>query len=1125
MATSFLKSMQQANTDTVAATSLMAEVDTEETFVRSDKYLWYEEYRDDNLSYVDDNKNITVNPLQFNLTQEKNSQYIPFEMSRYYDGIDLMDMSLLFRFVNKNKDEGFSVPINVSYSNTKIRFAWLVGDQETAVEGLLSFEIQATGVNEKGDEYKWLTRPNEKGLNVLKSLAGNGIIEPSTDWTSTFITQVNEKVALAQAAAQEASTSASNAENSAQLALQAASDSQVSIEEAKTELSASVESAVNEKVTASLVNYYTQQEVDDLIANVDITEQLTEVRNEITTLDEKIQGQISTIQTDIDDVKAQIDSLDGLANFNVEYDGTTMTFYNGETVMKEIPINSDPSLEWTTSYTVAIDQKIATAKSEALEELNTYKTTTDADLQSIHDEIDGLPETLESDYYTKTAVDELLGDLDYQLYEPSLDSSLGIDSYGVGIINSSYIYYSVSNYSVSMVPVVFSKGDKITIKPRGCNIIIIALTDKAVFSSGKDMSDIASWQSGTITDEFTFYAKDNEYYYINIFKAFGSLTVDDLPAISAEKSIIGNLDKDIGAIKEFVEVNNYGAKGDGITDDSDAIIAAVATGKNLKFKFGTYLLTKPVTLTKNQIIDFSNSTIVWGGAVSDNSSSREIGVFNIKGSTDTTKTAYADGIKIIEKNVFSEKYTGYRNVMQFHVNRIPFSVGDVVKVEIKTDTSYGIDTFNVYKNCITEIIGIDSENMLIWGDVSSEFNLSASTGALIKVDCIENVVVKNLNIKDNVTVSESYETDGSRETFVSGISLKYARNCHIQNVTGVNTKFPLVLMKYSNNCSVDGSVLRYPAIVNGGEGYNVQAIYCYYCDFQNIVSVQERHNVDISGGGYHTVTNCISNNSIHSSYDCHGMCEEHIIYKNCIGSFNCGNGPEFVCITGSVVFENHQGIIQTPYYISKLTARNSQLVFRNCNPICGIFENCNISYDNKVNTFAYKPNKRGQNIKTFAVFKYCVLNRNNKLIYDIYVDVLKIIGCRIKDTNTIRYYNCKVFYVDCEFEDYSRNIYQNSQLTIDNCDIAYDSGNTPRIFEGASSSMQMMNSRVTNDSESEYMYLWYVGDDCIIAVNNNKLSTGTAHLAVEGSQTMFRDNLILGDIIGLTYDDTNIKLN
>ena len=265
----------------------------EDVFVASDRYLQYTEYEDSKYSFINENKEITVHPDQFNLTQEKNSQFIPFEMPRYYDGIDLTNMNIVIHFVNEKNGEGLVSPVNVTYSSSKIRFAWLVGDQETAIAGLLKFEIQAIGVNEKGLEYKWISKPNEEGLKVLKSLAGNGVIEPSTDWTASFITQINEKIATAQTAAQEALTAASNAEESANMALQAAADSQVTIEEAKAELSVGIEESINEKLVGAFDGYATEQFVTDEISKIDVSNQL-----ENYALKEEIPNKVSELDND-----------------------------------------------------------------------------------------------------------------------------------------------------------------------------------------------------------------------------------------------------------------------------------------------------------------------------------------------------------------------------------------------------------------------------------------------------------------------------------------------------------------------------------------------------------------------------------------------------------------------------------------------------------------------------------------------------------------------------------------------------------------------------------------------------------------------------------------------------------
>ena len=341
--------------------------DMDEWVLSDDKYRFYPEYADETISLIDTNKNIVVDPAQINLTQESNSQYIPFQMPRYYDGFDLMTTTIMIHFMNRNGFEDLAEAVNVYYSDDKIRFAWLVSKNATAVDGKLSFEIHAVGVNSKGEEYVWKTKPNEE-MTVLKSLCGNGIIEPDINWTTGFITQITEKVAEAQAASQEAQNFAGNAELYANAAAGYVDEAKNVTENAKADIEASLE----EKISGVLSNYYTREETDGLIQ----------------------------------DIQDQIDGMDGLANFNVEYDGTTMTFYNGETVMKEIQINSDPTAEWTATYTGIVDEKIANAKAEVQGNLDAYKATTNADLQGIHESIDGLPETLATDYYTKTASDE-----------------------------------------------------------------------------------------------------------------------------------------------------------------------------------------------------------------------------------------------------------------------------------------------------------------------------------------------------------------------------------------------------------------------------------------------------------------------------------------------------------------------------------------------------------------------------------------------------------------------------------------------------------------------------------------------------------------------------------------------
>lgn len=323
----------------------------EETFERSGNYTWFADYSDDQWSYIDKNKDIQLDANQINITQESNSQVIPFEMPRYYDGIDLLQMTIQIHYLNADSEENYASPINVSYSNTKIRFYWLVANDATAKEGELQFEIMASGAvnvpnTSTTKSYLWRTRPNGR-LNVLKSLTGKQMVDPTgNDWYTQFLATMSQKVGEAQVAASAAEKSAQDAKNAV--------------------------ASVDEK----LAQFYKKDEVDGFV---------TMLRGEIA-------------------------AVDGLANFDVQYDNDTrtLTFLNGAEEITKIKLNTDPSAEWVSMYNGIVDNKISTAVTPVQTELTEYKTANDAAVQELKNSVGDLPETLKSSYYNKEATDALL---------------------------------------------------------------------------------------------------------------------------------------------------------------------------------------------------------------------------------------------------------------------------------------------------------------------------------------------------------------------------------------------------------------------------------------------------------------------------------------------------------------------------------------------------------------------------------------------------------------------------------------------------------------------------------------------------------------------------------------------
>lgn len=226
-------------------------------WTKSDKYDWYDEYYDDNFSTVDSKKNITVNSSQINITQEENSQFIPFEMPRYYDGFDLMTTELWFHYTTSDGYTGDTRAVNVSYDTSSIRFGWLVEGNTTHISGRLEFEIHAIGANSRGNTYVWKSRTFDK-MCVLKSLPESKQIVLDDSWVQELVTRVAENVAtkIGELQVEEQVAAAESAASRAE------------------EAAAVAEGAV----TDALVDYYTKDEVDTSINNarVDLTGYATE---------------------------------------------------------------------------------------------------------------------------------------------------------------------------------------------------------------------------------------------------------------------------------------------------------------------------------------------------------------------------------------------------------------------------------------------------------------------------------------------------------------------------------------------------------------------------------------------------------------------------------------------------------------------------------------------------------------------------------------------------------------------------------------------------------------------------------------------------------------------------------
>lgn len=376
MALSFEESKKQLSQQ--SATPMMFSARTmalADNWTRDTKYAWFEDFTDDKMSYVDENKDITIDSSQINISQESKSQFIPFEMPRYYDGIDLTKMAISIHFTNRDKQHAASPAVNVEYSSEKIKFAWLVDTNATHIDGSLQFEIHADGAISdnagKSYEYRWKSKPTDK-FNVIKSLCQEPNCEP-VNVDDSWVQEIVKNVATAVA------------------------------EEIK-------------NVQVDLSNYYTKTEVDEKVANVtvDLTGYATEtyVQNEL---------QDYALKTEIPTVPTNVSAFTNDAGYLTEHQSLDDYALKTEIPTKVSALENDsgyltehqdlsayalktevPSIEGLATEQYVDD---AVAAVDVSEQLKDYAKSADVYTKSEVDNAIANVQVDLSDYYTKNEVD------------------------------------------------------------------------------------------------------------------------------------------------------------------------------------------------------------------------------------------------------------------------------------------------------------------------------------------------------------------------------------------------------------------------------------------------------------------------------------------------------------------------------------------------------------------------------------------------------------------------------------------------------------------------------------------------------------------------------------------------
>lgn len=132
----------------------------EDTYEYIDSYDHDNNYEDTVIFKVDvKTKTIETIKDQTLIAGESNSQYIKFQIPRYYDGIDLSEKHIQVLYIAPSGYTDINKVINARRSDAELIFGWVVPGEALTEAGILAFSLEFAG-----EKYSLKTRTIEKEI-------------------------------------------------------------------------------------------------------------------------------------------------------------------------------------------------------------------------------------------------------------------------------------------------------------------------------------------------------------------------------------------------------------------------------------------------------------------------------------------------------------------------------------------------------------------------------------------------------------------------------------------------------------------------------------------------------------------------------------------------------------------------------------------------------------------------------------------------------------------------------------------------------------------------------------------------------------------------------------------------
>ena len=343
-------------------------------------------------------------------------------------------------------------------------------------------------------------------------------------------------------------------------------------------------------------------------------------------------------------------------------------------------------------------------------------------------------------------------------------------------------------------------------------------------------------------------------------------------------------------LRDTVSVKDFGAVGDGVTDDSAAVQAAIntmTTGGTLVFPFGTYKINTSI------LVPYSNITIIGNGSTIDATTLAYNGA--VRGSGAVFRVVTPNALRSTTLTATANQGS-YTLALTSATN---FAVGQIVRC-FSTEVQYRNDTAIAYYCDVNKITNVSGLNITLESPLQYALTVSPYTVNVRSVLPIENISISGFNmLGGGVRATPLANGDGPCGIYGQGVDNISVKNCRFYGFQGIAVYVEYVQDFTVSDCYFEG--VDPTVVITEGQNSGFYAAYAVYARrviFTRCVGQRVRHLYDGFMAFQFVQSDSVASNTHRAAFGSHENTYDLDIVGNV--SYSCYAGVVLRALTANM---------------------------------------------------------------------------------------------------------------------------------------------------------------------------------------------------------------------------------